>query len=71
MLRSSFIDKATAAGRMGHTIPVHKLGIKTGLPKCYEGEPDVTKRALPYFSFIFPYQNTPTHHGQGDPTWDL
>jgi len=42
MLRSSFIDEATAAGRMGHTIPVHKLGIKTGLPKCYEGEPDPT-----------------------------
>ena len=42
MLRSSFIDEATAAGRMGHTIPVHKLGIKTGLPKCYEGEPDTT-----------------------------
>ena len=42
MLRSSFIDDATAAGRMGHTIPVHKLGIKTGLPKCYEGEPDPT-----------------------------
>jgi hypothetical protein len=32
---------------------------------------NVTKRALPYFSFIFPYQNNPTHHGQGDPTWDL
>ena len=42
MLRSSFIDEATAAGRMGHTIPVHKLGIKTGLPKCYKGEPDPT-----------------------------
>lgn len=42
MLRSNFIDEATAAGRMGHTIPVHKLGIKTGLPKCYKGEPDPT-----------------------------
>ena len=42
MLRSSFIDESTAAGRMGHTILVHKLGIKTRLPKCYEGEPDPT-----------------------------
>ena len=42
MLRSSFIDEATAAGRRGHTIPVHKLGIKTGLPKGYEGDPDPT-----------------------------
>jgi hypothetical protein len=42
MLRSSFIDEATAAGRRGHTIPVHKLGIKTGLPKGYEGDPDLT-----------------------------
>jgi hypothetical protein len=40
MLASSFIDEATAAGRMGHTVPVHKLGIKTGLPKCYEGDPE-------------------------------
>jgi hypothetical protein len=42
MLRSSFIDEATAAGRRGHTIPVHKLGIKTGLPKGYKGDPDLT-----------------------------
>jgi len=42
MLRSSFIDEATAAGWRGHTVPVHKLGIKTGLPKGYEGEPDPT-----------------------------
>jgi len=40
MLASSFIDEATAAGRMGHTVPVHKLGIKTSLPKGYEGDPD-------------------------------
>ena len=40
MLESSFINKVTAAGCMGHTVPVHKLGIKTGLPKCYEGDPD-------------------------------
>jgi hypothetical protein len=42
MLRSSFIDEATAAGWRGQTIPVHKLGIKTGLPKGYEGDPDLT-----------------------------
>src|SRR5258708_657640 len=40
MLQSSFIDEITAEGHRGHTVPVHKLGIKTGLPKCYEGEPD-------------------------------
>jgi hypothetical protein len=40
MLASSFIDEATAAGCMGHMVPVHKLGIKTGLPKCYEGDPE-------------------------------
>ena len=40
MLECSFIDEATAAGRMGHTVPVHKLGIKTSLPKCYEGDSD-------------------------------
>jgi hypothetical protein len=28
----------------------------------------VTKQALPYFFFYFPYQNNLTCHGQGDPT---
>jgi hypothetical protein len=36
------IEEPTAAGRMGHTARVHKLGIKTGLPKCYKGEPNPT-----------------------------
>ena len=40
MLASSFIDKATAAGCMGHTVLVHKLSIKTSLLKCYEGDSD-------------------------------
>ena len=40
MLASSFIDEATAAGRMGYMVPVHKLGIKTSLPKSYEGNSD-------------------------------
>ena len=40
MLACSFIDEATAAGRMGHTVPVHKLSIKTSLPKGYEGNSD-------------------------------
>ena len=42
MLRASLIDEDAAAGRRGHTVPVHKLSIKTGLPKGYEGEPDPT-----------------------------
>jgi hypothetical protein len=35
-------------------------------------ESDCDKMSTPpffhYFSTIFPYQNNPTHHGQGDPT---
>jgi hypothetical protein len=29
------------------------------------------KTNTPLFFLYFPYQNTPMHHGQGDPTWDL
>jgi hypothetical protein len=33
MLRSSFIDEAIAAGRMGNVLPLHKLGL-TQLSPC-------------------------------------
>jgi hypothetical protein len=40
MLASSFIDKVAAAVHIGHTVPVYKFGIRTGLPKRYEDEPE-------------------------------
>ncbi len=41
MLTVAFIDKDRAAGR-ANTTPIHKLGIKSSLPKAYEGQPDQT-----------------------------
>src|SRR5258706_10127811 len=41
MLTVAFIDKDRAAGR-SNTTPIHKLGIKSSLPKAYKGQPDQT-----------------------------
>ena len=41
MLSVAFIDEDQAAGRV-NTVPLHKLGIKSTLPKAYEGQPDQT-----------------------------
>ncbi len=41
MLTVAFINKDQAAGR-ANTTPIHKLGIKSSLPKAYEGQPDQT-----------------------------
>jgi hypothetical protein len=41
MLSVTFISEAQAAGR-ADTVPIHKLGIKSSLPKPYEGQPDQT-----------------------------
>ena len=41
MLSVTFIDEDQAAGR-ANTTPIHKLGIKSSLPKAYEGQPDQT-----------------------------
>ncbi len=41
LLSVSFISEEQAAGR-GNTTPLHKLGIKSPLPKPYEGQPDQT-----------------------------
>ena len=39
MLAIAFFNEAQAAGCVD-TIPAHKLGIKSPLPKPYKGEPD-------------------------------
>ena len=41
MLSVAFIDEVQAASRVD-TVPLHKLGIKSSLPKPYEGQPDQT-----------------------------
>jgi hypothetical protein len=41
MLSIAFINEAQAAGHVD-TVPLHKLGIKSPLPKAYEGQPDQT-----------------------------
>ncbi len=41
MLMVAFIDEDWAAGRV-NTMPIHKLGIKSSLPKAYKGQPDQT-----------------------------
>ena len=41
MLTVVFIDEDRAAGQ-ANTTPIHKLGIKSNLPKAYEGQPDQT-----------------------------
>jgi hypothetical protein len=41
MLSVAFISEAQAAGHVD-TVPLHKLGINSPLPKVYEGQPDQT-----------------------------
>jgi len=41
MLAVAFISKAQAAGH-ADTVPLHKLGIKSPMPKVYKGQPDQT-----------------------------
>ena len=41
MLSVAFISEAQAAGHVD-SVPLHKLGIKSTLPKLYEGQPDQT-----------------------------
>jgi hypothetical protein len=41
MLSVAFISEAQVADRVD-TVPIHKLGIKSPLPKAYEGQPDQT-----------------------------
>ena len=41
MLSVVFISEEQAAAR-AETVPLHKLGIKSSLPKAYEGQPDQT-----------------------------
>jgi hypothetical protein len=41
MLSVAFISEAQVASRVD-TVPIHKLGIKSPLPKAYEGQPDQT-----------------------------
>src|SRR5882757_3563051 len=41
MLSVAFVSEAQAAGRVD-TVPLHKLGIKSTLPKAYKGQSDQT-----------------------------